>query len=144
MPKRLITNRYNFEEAEQAFELVKAARQELFKVVISGLQCNDGAGSWINFCSLGLTQYLQMVPHPIPQYPVPDLLDLLKDCSRFRFRFQALRKASLTRVCAILSTVWQIIGTPYTERGARNAGPQCRDRSPSYPSYRRIQVLVAG
>lgn len=36
--KRLITNRYKFEEAEQAFELVKAGRQDAFKVMIAGVQ----------------------------------------------------------------------------------------------------------
>lgn len=36
--KRLITNRYKFEEAEQAFELVKAGKEGVFKVVIEGLQ----------------------------------------------------------------------------------------------------------
>ncbi|KAJ9374526.1 hypothetical protein DTO282F9_8401 [Paecilomyces variotii] len=36
--KRLITNRYKFEEAEQAFELVKAGRQDVFKVMIAGVQ----------------------------------------------------------------------------------------------------------
>ena len=36
--KRLITNRFKFEEAEQAFELVKAGRQDVFKVVIEGVQ----------------------------------------------------------------------------------------------------------
>lgn len=35
--KRLITNRYKFEEAEQAFELVKAGRQDVFKVMIAGV-----------------------------------------------------------------------------------------------------------
>jgi D-xylulose reductase len=36
--KRLITNRYKFEEAEQAFELVKAGKEGVFKVVIEGVQ----------------------------------------------------------------------------------------------------------
>ncbi|OQE26449.1 hypothetical protein PENSTE_c005G07542 [Penicillium steckii] len=37
--KRLITNRYKFEEAEQAFELVKAGRQDVLnKVMIAGMQ----------------------------------------------------------------------------------------------------------
>lgn len=36
--KRLITNRFKFEEAEQAFELVKAGRQDVFKVIIEGVQ----------------------------------------------------------------------------------------------------------
>ncbi|KAF7590377.1 hypothetical protein BBP40_002930 [Aspergillus hancockii] len=36
--KRLITNRFKFEEAEQAFELVKAGRQDVFKVMIAGVQ----------------------------------------------------------------------------------------------------------
>lgn len=36
--KRLITNRYKFEQAEEAFELVKAARQDVFKVIIAGVQ----------------------------------------------------------------------------------------------------------
>ncbi|KAJ5595440.1 uncharacterized protein N7459_001648 [Penicillium hispanicum] len=35
--KRLITNRYKFEESEKAFELVKAGRQDVFKVMISGV-----------------------------------------------------------------------------------------------------------
>ncbi|OJJ38007.1 hypothetical protein ASPWEDRAFT_473382 [Aspergillus wentii DTO 134E9] len=35
--KRLITNRFKFEESEQAFELVKAGRQDVFKVMISGV-----------------------------------------------------------------------------------------------------------
>ncbi|OJJ77796.1 hypothetical protein ASPBRDRAFT_25424 [Aspergillus brasiliensis CBS 101740] len=34
---RLVTNRYKFEEAEQAFELVKAGRQDVFKVMIAGV-----------------------------------------------------------------------------------------------------------
>ena len=36
--KSLITNRFKFEEAEQAFELVKAAKEGVFKVVIEGVQ----------------------------------------------------------------------------------------------------------
>jgi len=36
--KRLITNRYKFEEAEQAFEVVKAGRSDVFKVMIEGVQ----------------------------------------------------------------------------------------------------------
>lgn len=36
--KRLITNRYKFEEAEQAFELIKAGRQDVSKVMIAGMQ----------------------------------------------------------------------------------------------------------
>ncbi|KAK3113720.1 hypothetical protein LTR53_008723 [Teratosphaeriaceae sp. CCFEE 6253] len=36
--KRLVTNRFKFEEAEQAFELVKAGRQDVLKVVIEGVQ----------------------------------------------------------------------------------------------------------
>lgn len=36
--KRLITNRYKFQEAEQAFELVKAGKEGVFKVVIEGVQ----------------------------------------------------------------------------------------------------------
>jgi D-xylulose reductase len=36
--KRLITNRFKFEEAEQAFELVKAGKSDVFKVVIEGVQ----------------------------------------------------------------------------------------------------------
>lgn len=36
--KRLITNRFKFEEAEQAFELVKAAKEGVFKVIIEGVQ----------------------------------------------------------------------------------------------------------
>jgi D-xylulose reductase len=35
--KRLITNRYRFEQAEEAFELVKAGREDVFKVMISGV-----------------------------------------------------------------------------------------------------------
>ncbi|KAE8358129.1 alcohol dehydrogenase [Aspergillus caelatus] len=36
--KRLITNRYKFEEAEEAFELVKAGREDVFKVIIAGVE----------------------------------------------------------------------------------------------------------
>ena len=36
--KKLITNRFKFEEAEEAFELVKAGRQDVFKVMIAGVQ----------------------------------------------------------------------------------------------------------
>lgn len=36
--KRLITNRYKFEQAEEAFELVKAGRQDVFKVMIAGVE----------------------------------------------------------------------------------------------------------
>lgn len=36
--KSLITNRFKFEEAEHAFELVKAAKEGVFKVVIEGVQ----------------------------------------------------------------------------------------------------------
>uniref|UniRef100_A0A8H7K337 L-arabinitol 4-dehydrogenase n=1 Tax=Bionectria ochroleuca TaxID=29856 RepID=A0A8H7K337_BIOOC len=36
--KRLITNRYKFEQAEEAFELVRQARQDVFKVMIEGVQ----------------------------------------------------------------------------------------------------------
>ncbi|KAG9577238.1 GroES-like protein, partial [Aureobasidium melanogenum] len=36
--KRLITNRFKFEEAEQAFELVKAGREDVLKVIIGGVQ----------------------------------------------------------------------------------------------------------
>lgn len=35
---RLITNRYAFEKVEQAFELVKAGKQDVFKVMIGGVQ----------------------------------------------------------------------------------------------------------
>lgn len=35
--KRLITNRYKFAQSEEAFELVKARRQDVFKVMISGV-----------------------------------------------------------------------------------------------------------
>ncbi|KAE8379823.1 chaperonin 10-like protein [Aspergillus bertholletiae] len=36
--KRLITNRYTFEEAEQAFELVKQGKESVIKVIIEGYQ----------------------------------------------------------------------------------------------------------
>ncbi|KAF2091416.1 GroES-like protein [Saccharata proteae CBS 121410] len=36
--KRLITNRFKFEEAEKAFDLVKAAKEGVFKVIIEGVQ----------------------------------------------------------------------------------------------------------
>lgn len=36
--KQLVTNRYKFEEAEKAFELVKAAKEGVFKVVIAGVE----------------------------------------------------------------------------------------------------------
>jgi D-xylulose reductase len=36
--KRLITNRFKFEDAEKAFELVKRAEEGVFKVVIEGVQ----------------------------------------------------------------------------------------------------------
>lgn len=35
--KRLITDRFKFEEAERAFELVKAAKDGVFKVIIAGV-----------------------------------------------------------------------------------------------------------
>jgi D-xylulose reductase len=35
--KKLITNRYNFEQAEQAFELVRQGRDDVFKVMIAGV-----------------------------------------------------------------------------------------------------------
>lgn len=35
--KRLITHRYKFEQAEEAFELVKAGRPDVFKVMIEGV-----------------------------------------------------------------------------------------------------------
>lgn len=35
--KPLIPNRFKFEESEQAFELVKAGRQNVFKVMIAGI-----------------------------------------------------------------------------------------------------------
>jgi D-xylulose reductase len=36
--KKLITNRFKFEEAEKAFELVKSAQEGVFKVIIEGVQ----------------------------------------------------------------------------------------------------------
>ncbi|KAL1638822.1 hypothetical protein SLS58_008527 [Diplodia intermedia] len=36
--KKLVTNRFKFEEAEKAFELVKAAKEGVFKVVIAGVE----------------------------------------------------------------------------------------------------------
>ncbi|KAI1267721.1 GroES-like protein [Xylariaceae sp. FL1019] len=36
--KKLITNRFKFEQAEEAFELVRQARQDVFKVMIEGVQ----------------------------------------------------------------------------------------------------------
>ena len=36
--KRLVTNRFKFEEAERAFELVKEGRSDVFKVLIEGMQ----------------------------------------------------------------------------------------------------------
>lgn len=36
--KSLITNRYKFEQAEEAFELVRQGRQDVFKVMIEGVQ----------------------------------------------------------------------------------------------------------
>lgn len=36
--KRLITNRYTFEEAEQAFELVRQGKESVIKVIIEGYQ----------------------------------------------------------------------------------------------------------
>lgn len=36
--KKLITNRFKFEESEKAFELVKAGRSDVFKVMIEGVQ----------------------------------------------------------------------------------------------------------
>ncbi|GAM35111.1 hypothetical protein TCE0_015r03163 [Talaromyces pinophilus] len=35
--KKLITNRFKFEQAEEAFELVKAGRHDVFKVMIAGV-----------------------------------------------------------------------------------------------------------
>jgi D-xylulose reductase len=35
--KRLITNRYKFEEAEEAFELVKQGKESVIKVIIQGV-----------------------------------------------------------------------------------------------------------
>jgi D-xylulose reductase len=36
--KTLITHRFKFEEAEQAFELVKKGQEDVFKVLIQGVQ----------------------------------------------------------------------------------------------------------
>ena len=36
--KRLITNRFEFDKAEEAFELVKAAKPDVFKVIIDGVK----------------------------------------------------------------------------------------------------------
>ncbi|KAF9637681.1 putative d-xylulose reductase a protein [Lasiodiplodia theobromae] len=36
--KKLVTNRFKFEESEKAFELVKAAKEGVFKVVIAGVE----------------------------------------------------------------------------------------------------------
>jgi D-xylulose reductase len=36
--KRLVTDRFEFEQAEEAFELVKAAKPDVFKVVIAGVK----------------------------------------------------------------------------------------------------------
>lgn len=36
--KRLITNRFKFEEAEKAFELVKAGKESVIKVIIEGVE----------------------------------------------------------------------------------------------------------
>ncbi|UNI23829.1 D-xylulose reductase [Purpureocillium takamizusanense] len=36
--KRLVTNRFKFEDAEKAFELVKEGRSDVFKVLIEGVQ----------------------------------------------------------------------------------------------------------
>ncbi|KAL2836686.1 chaperonin 10-like protein [Aspergillus pseudoustus] len=36
--KRLVTHRFKFEQAEEAFKLVKAGRQDVFKVMIAGVQ----------------------------------------------------------------------------------------------------------
>lgn len=36
--KRLVTNRFKFEEAEEAFKLVKAGKSEVFKVIIEGVK----------------------------------------------------------------------------------------------------------
>ncbi len=36
--KRLITDRFSFEQAEEAFETVKAGKSETFKVIIDGVQ----------------------------------------------------------------------------------------------------------
>lgn len=35
--KKLITNRFKFEESEQAFELVRKGQQDVFKVMIQGV-----------------------------------------------------------------------------------------------------------
>jgi D-xylulose reductase len=35
--KKLITNRFKFEQAEETFELVKAGRQDVIKVMITGV-----------------------------------------------------------------------------------------------------------
>lgn len=36
--KRLITNRFKFEDAEKAFELVKQGKESVIKVIIEGVQ----------------------------------------------------------------------------------------------------------
>lgn len=36
--KRLVTDRFTFDEAEEAFKLVKAGKPEVFKVMIEGVQ----------------------------------------------------------------------------------------------------------
>jgi D-xylulose reductase len=36
--KRLITNRFAFEDAEKAFELVKQGNESVIKVIIEGVQ----------------------------------------------------------------------------------------------------------
>lgn len=36
--KKLITNRFKFEQAEEAFELVRQGREDVFKVMIEGVQ----------------------------------------------------------------------------------------------------------
>lgn len=36
--RRLITNRFKFEEAEKAFELVKQGKESVIKVIIEGVQ----------------------------------------------------------------------------------------------------------
>lgn len=36
--KKLITNRFKFEQAEEAFELVRQGRSDVFKVMIEGVQ----------------------------------------------------------------------------------------------------------
>jgi D-xylulose reductase len=38
--KKLVTNRFRFEQAEEAFELVRAGRQDVFKVMIEGVVIN--------------------------------------------------------------------------------------------------------